>query len=49
MPQIVSYRITYMSSSDHAWKAEIRCYGTSGSDAEVALIRFFEEGVAPPI
>jgi hypothetical protein len=49
MPQIVSYRITYMSSSDHAWKAEIRCYGTSqGSDAVVALIRFFEEGVAIP-
>jgi hypothetical protein len=49
MPQVVSYRISYMSSSDHAWKAEIRCYGTSqGSDAPVALIRFFEPPAAIP-
>ena len=49
MAQVVSYRITYMSSSDHAWKTEIRCYGTAqGSGQIVALIRFYESQAAVP-
>jgi hypothetical protein len=40
--QVVGYRITYMSTSSVAWKAEIRCYGsTELSEPEVALIRFY--------
>src|SRR5215813_2933487 len=49
MGQIVGYRITYMSTSSVAWKADIRCYGsTKVTDPMTALIRFYPDSAAIP-
>lgn len=49
MPNVKGYRITYMSTSDAPWQADIRCYGSTDLRApEVALIRFFADPATIP-
>jgi hypothetical protein len=47
MPKIGRYRISYASSSDQSWSAEIRCYD-AGDTILIGSIRFYKQGVAIP-
>ena len=47
--QVVGYRITYMSSGNVPWTAEIQCYeSTDLLERETALIRFYRDPNAIP-
>jgi hypothetical protein len=47
MAKIGRYRISYASSSDQSWSAEIRCYD-AGDAILIGSIRFYKQGVAVP-
>ena len=51
--QILSFRITHLSSSNVAWAADIRCYDVAdpveaGNPPENVLVRFYPEGEVIP-
>ncbi len=51
--QILSYRITHLSSSNVDWAADIRCYDVvdpveAGNPPENVVIRFFAKGQPVP-
>jgi len=49
MPDVKGYRISYVSSSDALFQADLRCYGSTDLRAdEVARIRFYAEPAAIP-
>ena len=47
MPQIRGYQVVYMSSNNHPWTAEIRCYEHPEDAREGTIIRFYDTTPIP--